>query len=88
MRANVFSLNDALALTPAQLVYFYEEQTRDTAARRAAAVIDTLAAISAISGTEHVQEHLDSLAAIAAPSSAATDGSYTKGSNNTNVIEI
>lgn len=69
-------------------MYFYEENIRDTAARRAAAVIDALAAISALSDSEHVQAHLASLEAVAHPAQLeAPDGSYTK-SSNTNVFVI
>ncbi len=68
-------------------MYFYEQHIRDTAAQRATAVIDTLAAISALSGTEHVQEHLAALQAVALPQDGASPDSYTS-SSNSNVIVI
>lgn len=67
-------------------MYFYEQKLRNTAAERAATVIDMLAAISALSNTEHVQQHLQALQSIALPApSGDASTSYTKDSNTETV---
>lgn len=87
VEAGSFTLNAALALTPAQLMFFYEKHLRGLAASRASAVMDMLAAVSAMGGTEFVQQHIESLQAIAAPPPEGDERSYTT-SSNTNVIVL
>lgn len=62
-------------------MHIYERTLRSQAATRAASVVDMLAAVSAMGGTEHVKAHLEALESVARPSEPEPGSSYTSDSN-------